>query len=76
MDIDTQHNAAMVEQSSAVARTLAEQADRMAEIVGQFRFERRERFRDADEQGAVTRIARRREGRGGEPDVAARQAHG
>jgi len=76
MDIDTQHNAAMVEQSSAVARTLAEQADRMAEIVGQFRFERRERFRDANEQGAVTRIAQRREGRGGEPDVAARQAHG
>lgn len=41
MDLNTQQNAAMVEQSSAVARTLSEQAVRMAGIVGQFRFDSR-----------------------------------
>ncbi len=77
MDLDTQHNAAMVEQSSAVARTLAEQAVKMAEIVGRFRFERRERFRSADEQGSVTRIAERQGGADqGKGTAAPRRAHG
>lgn len=42
MDLNTQQNAAMVEQSSAVARSLSEEAVRMAGIVGQFRFDRQE----------------------------------
>jgi methyl-accepting chemotaxis protein len=33
----TQHNAALVEQSTAAAISLSEQAERLAELVGRFR---------------------------------------
>lgn len=39
MDRMTQHNAAMVEQSNAAARSMAEEARRLAEMVHQFRVE-------------------------------------
>ncbi len=38
MDQMTQQNAAMVEQSSAAARSLADEAERLAHLVGQFQF--------------------------------------
>ncbi|NBC35020.1 globin-coupled sensor protein [Novosphingobium sp. FSY-8] len=45
MDINTQQNAAMVEESNAAARGLKDQAGLMARIVGQFKLERREKPR-------------------------------
>jgi methyl-accepting chemotaxis protein len=47
MDINTQQNAAMVEQSNAAARGLNDQAIRMATIVNQFKLERRKKPRDS-----------------------------
>ncbi|WP_394648646.1 methyl-accepting chemotaxis protein [uncultured Sphingomonas sp.] len=39
MDATTQQNAAMVEQSTAAARSLAAQADELGELIGRFRLE-------------------------------------
>lgn len=47
MDLNTQQNAAMVEQSNAAAQALSEQASIMAGIVGKFQLERRDRPRGA-----------------------------
>jgi len=57
MDINTQQNAAMVEESNAAARGLKEQATTMARIVSQFQLERREKLRDpkAGNEGAQMR---------------------
>ena len=49
IDLNTQQNAAMSEQSNAAARALSQQSANLARIVGQFRFERREDLRDPDE---------------------------
>lgn len=57
MDINTQQNAAMVEESNAAARTLKDQAATMGQIVGQFRLERREDLRDPHEQQHGARIS-------------------
>ncbi|RVU03552.1 globin-coupled sensor protein [Novosphingobium umbonatum] len=46
IDLNTQQNAAMVEESNAAARGLSSQAATMAKIVGQFVFERRTKLRD------------------------------
>jgi methyl-accepting chemotaxis protein len=40
LDTSTQQNAALVEQSTAASDLLREQAQRLAEVVGQFRLER------------------------------------
>ncbi len=48
MDLNTQQNAAMVEQSNAAARALRDQANTMGRIVGQFQLERREELRKED----------------------------
>jgi len=50
IDLNTQQNAAMVEESNAAARGLSSQAASMAQIVGQFVFERRQKLRDSKEQ--------------------------
>ncbi|WP_027014302.1 methyl-accepting chemotaxis protein [Comamonas composti] len=52
-DIDsmTQQNAALVEQSAAGAQSLSEQADRLAEVVGQFRVEPQASQRTARKPG-------------------------
>jgi methyl-accepting chemotaxis protein len=50
MDINTQQNAAMVEQSNAAARALKDQAGTMGQIVGQFRLERRDTIRPAEDE--------------------------
>ena len=39
LDLMTQQNAAMVEQATAASRSLAGEADRMAELVGRFQVE-------------------------------------
>ena len=49
IDLNTQQNAAMVEESNAAARGLSDQAANMAHIVGKFAFERRESLRDSEE---------------------------
>jgi methyl-accepting chemotaxis protein len=49
MDIDTQQNAAMAEQTNAAARGLSEQAEQLNRLVGRFRLERRDKPRGADE---------------------------
>ncbi len=49
IDLNSQHNAAMVEQSNAAARSLSQEAQSMAAIIGTFKFERRNRLRDRDE---------------------------
>ena len=46
MDLNTQQNAAMVEQSNAAAQGLKDQATNMANIVGQFKLELRTEPRD------------------------------
>jgi methyl-accepting chemotaxis protein len=46
MDVNTQQNAAMVEESNAAARGLSDQATRMARIVSQFKLEKRKEPRD------------------------------
>jgi methyl-accepting chemotaxis protein len=64
MDINTQQNAAMVEESNAAARALKDQAATMGQIVGQFRLERREGIRGPDWQngdGNVTPLPPRGE---------------
>ncbi|WP_225206644.1 globin-coupled sensor protein [Novosphingobium huizhouense] len=48
IDRNSQHNAAMVEESNAAARSLSEEARSMAAIIGTFRFERRETLRPKD----------------------------
>lgn len=48
IDLNTQQNAAMVEESNAAARGLSDQAANMAHIVGKFAFERRESLRDSE----------------------------
>ncbi|MDE8650318.1 methyl-accepting chemotaxis protein [Novosphingobium album (ex Liu et al. 2023)] len=58
LDLNTQHNAAMVEQSNAAARALSDQAASMARVVGQFKFERRTTLRnekDRDHHGEPAR---------------------
>ncbi len=50
IDLNSQHNAAMVEQSNAAARSLSQEAQSMAAIIGTFKFERRNRLRDRDER--------------------------
>ncbi|KUR78429.1 chemotaxis protein [Novosphingobium sp. Fuku2-ISO-50] len=49
MDLDTQQNAAMAEQTSAAARGLTEQADRLNRLVAGFKLERRDKARRDDE---------------------------
>ena len=51
MDLNTQQNAAMVEQSNAAARGLSEQAATMARIVGQFQLEQRTKLRSGGTHG-------------------------
>lgn len=48
MDINTQQNAAMAEETSAAARSLSHQAKSLTELVGRFRLERRTTLRDPD----------------------------
>ncbi|MGL1512215.1 hypothetical protein ACSTHR_23265, partial [Vibrio parahaemolyticus] len=50
MDIDTQQNAAMAEQTNAAARGLSEQSTRLAAMVARFKLERRERLRQPGEK--------------------------
>ena len=49
IDLNTQQNAAMSEQSNAAARTLSHQSANLARIVSQFRFERRGERREPDQ---------------------------
>jgi len=49
IDLNTQQNAAMSEQANAAARALAQQSADLAQVVSQFRFERREKRRDGRE---------------------------
>jgi len=46
MDLNTQQNAAMAEETSAAARSLSQQAGALTELVGRFRLERRIVLRD------------------------------
>ncbi|WCT77783.1 methyl-accepting chemotaxis protein [Novosphingobium humi] len=55
IDLNTQQNAAMVEESNAAARGLSDQAASMAGIVGQFTFERRQTLRDGQADGRSER---------------------
>jgi methyl-accepting chemotaxis protein len=48
MDLDTQQNAAMAEQTSAAARGLTEQADRLNRLVAGFKLERHDTVRRDD----------------------------
>jgi methyl-accepting chemotaxis protein len=58
MDLNTQQNAAMVEESNAAARALRDQAHVMGRIVGQFQLERREELRKDDKKLHQRRIHR------------------
>ncbi|WP_408585985.1 methyl-accepting chemotaxis protein [Novosphingobium sp.] len=49
IDLNSQHNAAMVEQSNAAARSLSQEAQTMASIIGTFKFERRSSLRPPGE---------------------------
>jgi len=51
MDLHTQQNAAMVEESNAAAQSLSEQATTMTQIVSQFRLERRNEIRPEKNSG-------------------------
>jgi len=46
MDLNTQQNAAMAEQTSAAARNLGQEARKLTDLVAQFQLERRTRIRD------------------------------
>ena len=61
MDVNTQQNAAMVEESNAAARGLKDQATTMTGIVSQFQLERREKLRERQDkdQGAHLRRSAR-----------------
>ena len=61
MDLNTQQNAAMVEESNAAAHGLKEQAATMARIVGQFQLERRIEPRDGGRSPSQGDVARRRD---------------
>ncbi|MDE2403816.1 MAG: globin-coupled sensor protein [Sphingomonadales bacterium] len=54
IDLNTQQNAAMSEQANAAARALAHQSAELAQVVAQFRFERREKPR-AEREAASRR---------------------
>ncbi|WP_068086241.1 methyl-accepting chemotaxis protein [Novosphingobium rosa] len=58
MDLNTQQNAAMVEESNAASRALRDQAQVMGRIVGQFQLERREELRKDDRKTSQRRIHR------------------
>jgi len=60
IDLNTQQNAAMSEQSNAAARTLSQQSANLAKIVSQFRFERREERRDPKDNKAQRRSGTRK----------------
>ncbi|HWU04266.1 MAG TPA: globin-coupled sensor protein [Novosphingobium sp.] len=60
MDINTQQNAAMVEESNAAARGLKDQAVTMATIVNQFKLERRDKIRAPGQKGADSIAASQR----------------
>lgn len=51
MDVTTQQNAAMVEESNAASRALTNQANTLKQLVDRFLLERREKRRPAGEQG-------------------------
>ncbi len=55
MDLNTQQNAAMVEQSNAAARGLSDQSTLMTRIVAKFKLERREQLRPPGERGQINR---------------------
>jgi len=59
MDIDTQQNAAMAEQTNAAARGLTDQAERLGQLVMRFQLEHRDSLRDADEAPAHRRPLQR-----------------
>jgi methyl-accepting chemotaxis protein len=52
LDLMTQQNAAMVEQATAASRSLAGEADRMAELVGRFQVEGEATFQQAPRRAA------------------------
>ncbi|MBC2666401.1 globin-coupled sensor protein [Novosphingobium flavum] len=51
MDLNTQQNAAMAEETSAAARSLSMQAEALTDLVGQFRLERRTNPRGSKGKG-------------------------
>lgn len=55
MDVTTQQNAAMVEQSNAASRTLSSEARGLTDLVHQFLLERRAKFRPKGEAGSWKR---------------------
>ena len=61
MDLNTQQNAAMAEQTNAAARGLTDQAQRLNQLVARFRLERRDNLRrdDEAEQACEQRVRRR-----------------
>ncbi|MES2492028.1 MAG: globin-coupled sensor protein [Pseudomonadota bacterium] len=52
MDLNTQQNAAMAEQTSAAARNLNQEARKLTDLVAQFKLERRTRLRTAEQTGS------------------------
>ncbi|HEY6870138.1 MAG TPA: globin-coupled sensor protein [Novosphingobium sp.] len=54
MDMATQQNAAMAEQTSATAKSLAGQARSLTDLVSRFRLERRARLRDKRDQSRTS----------------------
>ncbi len=52
IEVSTQQNAAMVEESNAASRSLSEEARRLSRIVGRFKLERRIKLRDPKDQRA------------------------
>jgi methyl-accepting chemotaxis protein len=50
MDLNTQQNAAMAEETNAAAQGLSQQASRLAQLVSRFKLERRGTSRDSDDQ--------------------------
>ena len=74
MDINTQQNAAMVEQSNAAARALKDQATTMGQIVGQFRLERRDTVRSPHEDGVARLPVRTPSARDADVDWSQRKA--